>query len=390
MSRTSMRVAVLAMVLAGVTACGSEESTGGSGGAEGGDPIKIGLVTDLSGRFVSVGKDLEAATKQAVEQANAQPGPKLELEVVDSGGEPAQAVVAYRQLRDNGAAAVIGPLSSPEAEVVFQQAKGLRVPVISGTANKDGITEGGGGWAFINTATNGELYANTLPKWQAATKVKSAVVVYDSQEPVSTAAATAILPAVTKKTGLTLAGKPLTFTRGQTDFSTLVKRIRDADADGLVVLSAPTEGGLIAKELGRQGEDRPVLGAPSQASASFFAGGGSAIDNWTLPSVFPAEPDREEAKAYIEKLRQSRSEEVIIPEAANYFDTVLLLAKVVRDGKVKGSDAMGAREAIRTGLTAIEGFEGVAGTTSFAGETDAQKTLYVNVVRDGKLVNASE
>ncbi len=389
MKRKSVRVLGLVVAVAGATACGGDEPTGGSSGG-GGEAVKIGLVTDVSGRFVSVGKDLEAATKQAVEEVNRRGDAELELEVVDSGGEPAQAVVAYRQLRDNGAAAVLGPLSSPEAEVVFEQAKGLRVPVISGTANKDGITEGGAGWAFINTATNGELYANTLPKWQEANQVKSAVVVYDSQEPVSTAAATKILPAISAKTGLRLAGKPLTFTRGQTDFSTLVERIRQADVDGLIVLSAPTEGGLIAKELGRQGEDRPVLGAPSQASASFFAGGGEAIDDWTLPSIFPAVPQEADGKAYLEQIRKNRGEETIIPEAANYYDAVTMLGKVIADGKAAGGDPDAAREAIRTGLTALKDFDGVAGMTTFGGKTDAQKTLYVNVVRAGKLENAGE
>lgn len=381
---------MLAVIIAG---CGGEDSGADATGTAGGDgakPVKIGMITDLSGRFVSVGKDLQAAAKQAVEKVNSESGTKIELEVVDSGGEPAQSVVAYRQLRDNDAAAVIGPLSSPEAEVVFEQAARLKVPVISGTANKDGITKGGDGWAFIDTATNGELYGSTVPKWMQANDVKSAVVIYDSQEPVSTAAATKILPAVAKKSGLKLVGDPLTFTRGQTDFSTLVKRIRQTDADGLIVLSAPTEGGLLAKELGRQGEDRPVLGAPSQASASFFASGGTAINDWTLPSVFPAQPQDADAKAYLKKLRATRSEETVIPEAANYYDAVLMIAKVIRDAGIEGGDVDASREAIRSGLTAIKGFEGVTGKITFGGQTNAQTTLYVNVVRDGKLANADK
>ncbi len=149
------------------TASGTTAAPGTTGGEEL-PPITIGLMTDLSGRFVSFGTDIEVATNLAVEAVNAAGGVNgsmLEIETVDTAGEPDQAVVGYRELADEGVFAVSGPLSSGEAEVLFPQAPEVMVPVITGTANKEGITEPGEGWALRNTATNTALYTEAMPAW---------------------------------------------------------------------------------------------------------------------------------------------------------------------------------------------------------------------------------
>ncbi|MGH9167391.1 MAG: ABC transporter substrate-binding protein, partial [Acidimicrobiia bacterium] len=253
-------------------------------------PVVIGLITDLSGRFVSFGKDIEAATNLAVEAVNEEGinGSPLEVEVVDTGGEPDQAVVGYRELADQGVFAVSGPLSSGEAEVLFPQAAQIQVPIITGTANKEGITDPGQGWALRNTATNTALYQVAMPAWAEAYGVETAVLVFDEEEPVTAAAAQFSIPGVAPQVGVEIvnADAPITFTRGQTDFSTTVQRITESQADGLIIMSAPAEAGLIARELARQGETRPVLGHPAQAGNTFFEQGGTDINDWVLPSIF--------------------------------------------------------------------------------------------------------
>lgn len=48
-------------------------------------------------------------------------------------------------------------------------------------------------------------------------------------------------------------------------------------------------------------------------------------------------------------------------------------------------DPAEARAAIRDGLLALEGFQGVAGEITFEENGDAVKTVYINVVIDGEL-----
>lgn len=355
-------------------------------------PITIGLITDLSGRFVTFGKDIELATTLAVEavnEAGGVNGSMLQIEVIDTGGEPDQAVIGLRELADNGAFAVSGPLSSGEAEVVFVQAAQLGVPLITGTANKEGITELGEGWAFRNTATNTALYSVALPAWAEAYGIETAVLVYDEAEPVSAAAAQFSIPGVAPQVGIEIvnADAPITFARGQTDFATTVQRIKETEADGIILMSAPSEAGLIARELARQDETRPIIGHPAQNSNTFFEQGGEDINDWVLPSIFDPRTSDADSVAYIEAISAADSEPPTVPEAANYYDNILMLAEVIRAAGIDGNTSpKEAREAIQAGLLAISGFDGVAGDTTFGGNNDADKTVYVYVVENGEAV----
>jgi branched-chain amino acid transport system substrate-binding protein len=356
-----------------------------------GSPVTIGLVTDLSGRFITFGKDIEAATNlavAAVNEAGGINGSPLQVEIVDTGGEPEQAVVGLRELTDRGVFAISGPLSSGEAEVAYAQVAQLQVPVITGTANKEGITELGGGWAFRNTATNTALYTVAIPAWSAAYGIETAVLVFDEAEPGSVAAAQFAIPGVAANVGLEIVNleEPITFTRGQTDFATTVQRIKEAEADGLIIISSPAEAGLIARELIRQGETRPVLGHPAQNSNSFFEQAGEELNDWVLPSIFNPGSSDEDTVAYMAAMATADPEPPTVPEAANYYDIVLMLAHVMNEAGINGDTPAGeARAAIQEGLLALTNFNGVAGELSFDGNVDATKTVYVNVVKNGQL-----
>lgn len=353
------------------------------------EPIVIGLITDQSGRFVTFGKDIVTATEYAVEEVNANGGVNgsmIELVIVDTGGEPAAAVLAYSDLADKGVFAVSGPLSSGEAEVLFPQAPTVQVPIITGTANKEGIVDAGEGWAFRNTATNTALFTVAMDAYANRYDVTTAVLVFDEEEPFTAAAAKFAIPGVAANIGVELVGDPITFTRGTTDFSTVVQKVGETEADGLIIMSAPAEAGLIARELARQGETRPILGHPAQAGSSFFEQGGTDINNWVIPSTFDATLVDADTTTYVGEMAERDNEPPTVAEAANYYDNILLLASVMNDAGIDGSAAVDvARAQIRDGLAAVVDFDGVAGFITFLPNGDAEKTIYVNVVNKGEM-----
>lgn len=371
------------------TTSGSEATTTAPGD-EAKPPIVIGLVTDQSGRFVTFGNDIVTASEYAVEVVNAAGGVNgsmLELDIVDTGGEPPAAVVAYTELAGDGVFAISGPLSSGEAEVVFPQAPAVGVPIITGTANKEGITDAGEGWAFRNTATNTALYTVAMDAFAKEYDVSTAVLVFDEEEPVTASAAKFAIPAVAPAAGVELVGDPITFTRGTTDFSTVVQKIGETEADALIIMSAPAEAGLLAVELARQGEVRPILGHPAQAGSSFFEQGGTDINNWVIPSIFDRTLEDADTATYVAEMEVRDSEPPTVAEAANYYDNVLMLATVLREAGIDGTMVPeDVRTQIRDGLAALVDFEGVAGLTTFLPNGDAEKTVYVNVVIGGEMV----
>lgn len=359
-------------------------AAGCSGDTDDADTIVIGLMTDLSGDLVAFGRDIEAATAIAAARVNDDggiDGTPLEVRVVDTGGVADSAVIGFRTLADAGVFAVSGPISSGEAEVVFAQAAEREVPVITGTANKEGITEVGASWAFRNTATNTSLYEVAMPRWADAFDIETAVLVYDEERAVSRAAALGAIPAVSEAAGIAVSAETITFVTGQNDFTATVQRIGNVEGDGLIILSGPAEAGLLARELARQGEDRPVLGHPAQNNEDFMIQAGGQVDAWVLPSIFDSRRQDALTQAFLSAMTEIDGEHPAVPEAANYFDNILMLAHVMREaGITANTPADEARAAIRDGLLALTAFEGAAGEISFRPNGDALKPVYVVVV----------
>jgi branched-chain amino acid transport system substrate-binding protein len=134
-SRFTRRTAVRRLVVGGaglalgagaLSGCGSddEEAGGTSGGGGGGsdEPIKVGVLTDLTGAFGVVGKANQAVAQFTADEINAAGGVlgrKLELVVVDGASDPAvNARVAGQLVNRDKVDVVIGGITSAEREAV--------------------------------------------------------------------------------------------------------------------------------------------------------------------------------------------------------------------------------------------------------------------------------
>jgi branched-chain amino acid transport system substrate-binding protein len=105
-----------------LAACGDDDGGGGSGGGGSDEPIKIGVLTDLTGPFGVVGKANRAVaqfTADEINRAGGVLGRQLELVVVDGASDPAvNARVAGQLVNRDNVDLVIGGITSAEREAV--------------------------------------------------------------------------------------------------------------------------------------------------------------------------------------------------------------------------------------------------------------------------------
>jgi ABC-type branched-subunit amino acid transport system substrate-binding protein len=115
--RTRAAALFVAAALATVTGCSTkapDNNAAGSGGGAGdvktgrgidGDTLRLGVLTDLSGVFAALGKDVTNANKLYWDQKNAQGGVcgkyKVELEVKDHGYVVQNGVQLYSSIKDD-------------------------------------------------------------------------------------------------------------------------------------------------------------------------------------------------------------------------------------------------------------------------------------------------
>jgi branched-chain amino acid transport system substrate-binding protein len=111
------------------------------------DPIKIGLVTALSGQSARAGEAITRGLTIAIDEVNAKGGVlgrKVELVRRDDEANPAKGVIAARELVQREKVAVlIGGLDTPVALAIVPFANEQKVPFIDPWAAGTGITVNG-------------------------------------------------------------------------------------------------------------------------------------------------------------------------------------------------------------------------------------------------------
>src|SRR5438874_1211236 len=78
-------------------------------------PIKVGMVTSLTGNYSPLGAGDKAGAQFIVNKVNSQGGingRKIDLQIVDDGSDPNQTVVQLNRLNDAGVVALLGPPQS--------------------------------------------------------------------------------------------------------------------------------------------------------------------------------------------------------------------------------------------------------------------------------------
>ena len=112
------------------------------------DPIKIGLVTALSGQSAQAGEALTRGMSIAIDEINAKGGllggRKLELVRRDDEGNPAKGVVAARELIFKEKVTVLfGGLDTPVSMAIVPIINQEKVPFVGPWAAGTGVTKNG-------------------------------------------------------------------------------------------------------------------------------------------------------------------------------------------------------------------------------------------------------
>src|SRR5207253_11154691 len=120
----------LSLALSGATACAAL----GTAPAATSGPIKIGMVTSLTGNYAPLGTNDRLAAVQIVDAVNAKNGingRQIELEVVDDGSDANQSVIQFNKVLGDGVIAVLGPPQSTADLALKPIANEKKIPTIS-------------------------------------------------------------------------------------------------------------------------------------------------------------------------------------------------------------------------------------------------------------------
>jgi branched-chain amino acid transport system substrate-binding protein len=370
MSRSRSRTAALAVTAAGLlattAACGSPTAAGGGGGGgadeEGGAPVRIGLVTSISGPLAAYGEQylqgFEACLDYVTEGTDEVAGRPIEVVQRDDAGDPAKAVAEATDLIGQGVQIIAGSASSGVATQVAPLAEQNDVLFISGPAATDAITG-----VNANTFRSGrQTYQDVLTAQSfIGDPAGQDVLVFAPDSAFGQANVAAVTAVLGEAGGATVT--PLLVPASATDLTPFAAQARDAGADLTFVAWAGETAPAMWQAMGQQGvfeATNVVTGLDLRASYPTY--GDQVAGQLNFLSHFFAEAvDNEVSRAMAERVEAAGGTvDIFTPDGCT---AAQMVARAVEEG---GDD-------VAAMIGALEGwtFDGVKGELTIRAEDHA-------------------
>lgn len=386
MLRLSMAVLIAALAAAmaiTLAACGSTSSSSESASPGTGEPIKIGAIVSLTGTYAGLGQPEKNVLEMEVDRINKAGGVNgrpIEIIYEDDATDEAKAVAAASKLiEQDKVVAIIGATGSGQTMAVRGDVQRAAIPQVS-MAGATAITTPVDSLVFATPWSNTIVVPFTLDylKKQGITKIglisDSGGFGTDGQK---------VIAAEAPKAGVTVVADE-TFNLGDTDMTTQLTRIKNSDAEAVVIWTAGKEAAIIAKNVKDLGIDLPVYGSHGIARREFIEGAGDAAEGVRfaagkilIPEAYGTDTEAYKvATDFIDRYKAAYGE---APStfAGHAYDALYLIVEAARriDGDITPA-------ALRDEIEKTSGFVGIGGTftmsaTDHNGMTKNDLTMYV-------------
>jgi branched-chain amino acid transport system substrate-binding protein len=296
------------------------------------DPILIGVSGPLTGPNAQYGAQWKKGFDLALEEINGAGGingRKLQYTFEDSQSDPKQSVVvAQKFVADPRIVVELGDFSSGASMAASQIYQRGGLVQFGFTNSHPDFTKAGGDYTWSNSVT--QLQASPALADFAVNKVglkKIAVLRLNTDWGKTT---NDLFSGRIKELGADVVATEA-YLPDEKDFRSALTRIRDANPDGIALISYQADGALIAQQLQDAGLKLPIVGGASLQSPDYIKLGGKAVEGtYILGEFLPSDP-RPEVKVFVDKYKAKYNEE---PDlfATIAYDTIRLIAKAIEVG----------------------------------------------------------
>jgi len=350
-------------------------------GAQGSEPILIGVSGPLTGPVAQYGLAWKKGFDLALEEINGAGGIKgrpLQYLFSDTQNDPKQTIaVAQKYVADPRIVLATGDFSSTSsmaASAIYQRA-GL---VQFGFNNSNPAFPAGGDYLWSNSPNQiSEAPAHAAYVRDLGLK-RVAVFQLNTDWGKSTGDATI---AALKRFGVEVALRE-TYLPDEKDFKSSITKAKALKLDGIVFVSYANDAALLVRQIRSQGLDLPIVANGSNATADFPALAGSAAEGVYVAGDFSADDPRPEVRAFVKRWKATYGDEEIDYFSVHAYDSIKLAAAVIELG---GTD----RKAIRDAFAAVKDVPSVIyGKVNFNPATRRVDDFLGArlVIRGGKLV----
>ncbi|MCK6473161.1 MAG: ABC transporter substrate-binding protein [Planctomycetes bacterium] len=280
--------------LLGLAGCSGKTKTEGGSSVKNGEAgpveLKIGANLELSGKVAGWGEDSKKGMQLAVDELNADPksGVKLSILFEDNASDAAKSKDAVKKLilQDN-VNVVVGAVASNDTMAAMEVARDEHIPMVTHASTNVTITQKGGKCIF-RICFHDDFQGQVMAKFaKDELKAQSAVLVVAKGNAYSEGLVKSFKEAFTAGGGKVLSEEA--YQEGDTDFQTLVTKIKSADPDVVWVPGYYNEVPLIIKQARAIGFQKPFLGGDGWDDPKLYDLGGADIkDNYFCNHFSPS------------------------------------------------------------------------------------------------------
>lgn len=338
MTRNMLRITVLlALVALAISACVPLQEAPSGATFEG--PVKVGMMTVMTGPAASVGMEQRNWAKLAVDALNEAGGVGgVEIEMVDGDTEfdPAKAVlVAERLAADPHVYGVVGPESSQNCAAVAEIFEQAGLAYISPSCTKPDLTEQGY-QTFFRVVPRDDVQAPADAVFIAKDLGAKSVYIIDDQTVYSTGLADEAEKKL-KELGV-VDIKRESISQEDSDFSALLTRIKAADPDVIFLpIQLAAQGAQIAKQMQELGVEAELVGSDGLFSPSDFIAGAEGATEGAYVSQFAPDVHFIPAAEAAWKAYEAEYGEFGAYGPPSYESMAVLLDAIVRAYEADGS-----------------------------------------------------
>ena len=277
-------VATVGALAALTAALGGSTAYGGSSSTSAAAPIKLGVLTELTGPFASQGIQARSGMVLAVNEINRSGGVKgrgggrlLNLAVADAQNSATAGIEGFRRLTEqDGVASIGGVIPSSVAQAVTRLAEDGRVPMFLVKAGANEILTLNSRYTFRTCLPAAAEVAQPivqLAQGRKLTSVGAIIADYAWGQSIKSSLENAFKSASGIKLNIQVA--PVT----TTNFTPYLRALGDVSL--IVATGHPPGAAAILAQSGQLGMKAPVVGAYSPYSTAAKAAGSSAYGRWS-------------------------------------------------------------------------------------------------------------
>lgn len=349
-----------------------------------GDKIKIGVFTSMTGANSTFGKGTYAGMELAAEEVNAKGGvlgKKIELKLEDNESKSDKSVSAAQKLisQDN-VLVLLGDVASTNSLAVAPICQEKSVPMISPSSTNVRVTQVGD--MIFRVCFIDDFQGYVMARYAAENlKAKTAALMVDKGSDYSTGLAAAFQKTFEEKGGKIVANE--SFTAQDTDFSSILTKIKGTKPDVIFLPAYYNSAGLVASQARQQGIDVPILGGDGWESPELVRLGGESLEGCAFSTHFNVSSESGKVAEFAKKFKAKTGDLPDGLSALGYDDVMLVADAINRSGEVTGGKFN--RWAIRDALAATRDFEGVTGKITINKDRNADKPATIMQIKNGQL-----